>query len=705
MVTPPTSEDLEAQPGQLRRIGAGVGHVVHGLIFEFDGGIRKGCLLDDDCAKMDICDDVACKKRKVKWHSVAADDFIFKVCGYGSKPIQETKMFLCHTVTFTTRLGKTITFEGKKKWKKGDAFPSLKAGKDFEICRLIFSEGCVIGALERPLVASFPQHLVKADETGSLGFHCPEFPREDGIRVHPGGWAETEGLRNFDSLVKVSGKLTREMRSSEELQAALSARPLKLTFMKKVPHKATSTDELQQVKLVEGSASLDTCADAVLNEGNAAPGQSGTTEMQPQPQTAPKKRNRWQRGVDPLRQPIPHHRPVEFTGGLEAMPAAERRPAPDFDPASCGGPYEWNLADIAGPTSSDRVLAWGANARYQLPQPPSSKACDSDVDRFLKSFFETRKGPDGKSLESLLGEPAAGLQLRRLRVLVWFMCFRLDPSQAPYSDGWWRIPWMPMEDTYRKLLRQGGWQRGWHGCKMEALYSIIYHGELFPSSDESKGDRMLAGCPGVYLHRDSLHHKAERRKMKVENYMRWIPMCGDGLFWAAKWEVVYASWGSVKRGKRTDQVIQSAESVELAALWLSVRSASMLPEGTPVQAKWSPEREANPRWNQSRRRTSALMALEDLSRSEPAKGLLALEDWAAAPAVKEQQAPSDLHLWPTLGEADSIDKDAAAAKRLARKCSQSSRTPSSSAGSSPVAGPSVPPDSVPTRRWDRKHSA
>ena len=187
--------------------------------------------------------------------------------------------------------------------------------------------------------------------------------------------------------------------------------------------------------------------------------------------------------------------------------------------------------------------------------------------------------------------------------------------------------------------------------------------------------------------------------------MRWIPMCGDGLFWAAKWEVVYASWGSVKR---TDQVIQSAESVELAALWLSVRSASMLPEGTPVQAKWSPEREANPRLTQSRRRSSALMALEDV-RNEPAPkgGLLALEDWAAAPAPapKEQpSAPSDL-LWPS--EAKSIDKDAAAAKRLARTSrAQSSRTPSSSAGSSPVVGPSGPPDihSVPTRRWDRKPS-
>ena len=148
------------------------------------------------------------------------------------------------------------------------------------------------------------------------------------------------------------------------------------------------------------------------------------------PRTAPKKRNRWQRGVDPLRQPIPHHRPVEFTGGLEAMPAAERKASPGFRPrivrwALRVEPRRYSRAHIR----SDRVLAWGANARYQLPQPPSSKACDSDVDRFLKSFFETRKGPDGKSLESLLGEPAAGLQLRRqLRVLVWFMCVRLGRS-------------------------------------------------------------------------------------------------------------------------------------------------------------------------------------------------------------------------------------------------------------------------------------
>ena len=155
MVTPPTAEDLEAQPGQLRRIGAGVGYVLHGLIFEFENGIRKGCLLDD-CTKMDISDDAACKKRRVKWQSVEADDFIVKVCGYGSKAISGTKMYLCHTLTLTTRLGKTITFEGKRRMKKGQPFCALKADKNFEICRLIFSEGRVIGALERPLLGFFP---------------------------------------------------------------------------------------------------------------------------------------------------------------------------------------------------------------------------------------------------------------------------------------------------------------------------------------------------------------------------------------------------------------------------------------------------------------------------------------------------------------------------------------------------------------------
>ncbi|CAE7579178.1 unnamed protein product [Symbiodinium sp. CCMP2592] len=266
----------------------------------------------------------------------------------------------------------------------------------------------------------------------------------------------------------------------------------------------------------------------------------------------------------------------------KGVPTTERKPAPAFDPQSSGGPSEWNLADHALPASPDRVLIWGAKARSQLPQPPCAPACTLDVERFLQSFFRTRQGPDGTSLTTLLGDP------------------------APQPDGWWRIPWTLLGPSHCELLCQDGWLRGWHGCKMEALYSIVYHGQLLPSTDESKGDRFLAGCPGVYLHRDSLQHK-------VENYMRWIPLCGDGLFWAAKWEVVYAPSGSNKHGKRTDQVIQSAESVELVALWLSVRSENMLPDGTAVQAKWTPAREANPCLTELKRRSSALLQTVDFT--------------------------------------------------------------------------------------------
>ncbi|CAE7840044.1 unnamed protein product [Symbiodinium sp. CCMP2592] len=286
-------------------------------------------------------------------------------------------------------------------------------------------------------------------------------------------------------------------------------------------------------------------------------------------------------------------------------PTTERKPAPAFDPQSSGGPSEWNLADHALPASPDRVLIWGTKARTQLPQPPSAPACTLDVERFLQSFFRTRQGPTGTPLATLLGDP------------------------VPQPDGWWRLPWTPLDPSHCELLCQDGWLRGWHGCKMEALYSIIYHGQLLPSTDESKGDRFLAGCPGVYLHRDSLQHK-------VENYMRWIPLCGDGLFWAAKWEVVYAPSGSNKHGKRTDQVIQSAESVELVALWLSVRSENMLPEGTAVQATWTPAREANPCLTESKRRSSALIQAVDFAALSASSRPLPSSSSRSDPAIDDK---------------------------------------------------------------------
>ena len=190
---------------------------------------------------------------------------------------------------------------------------------------------------------------------------------------------------------------------------------------------------------------------------------------------------------------------------------------------------------------------------------------------------------------------------------------------------------------------------------------------------------------------------------EVENYMRWIPMCGDGLFWAAKWEVFYDSWGSVKRGKRTDQIIQSADSVELKALWLSVQCAATMAEGTPIQALWRPRREANPTLTKAQRRTHGAML-----DWEPQEEVLALCD-VPVPVKEPQEVPQDISHWPSLGEANDIDRSIATAKRLgsitrkqspcARRTASSSpsSTPPSAAMPDPICEEAVP---VP-RRWDK----
>ena len=216
--------------------------------------------------------------------------------------------------------------------------------------------------------------------------------------------------------MRVSGKLTREMRSPEDQLVPIR------------PHR-----QLSGLSWLQALRPWTCVQMPFLNEGRA-PLQASNTEMQPQAKAAPK-RNRWQRGVDPLRQPIPHHRPAE-AAAVEAMPTAERKPAPYFDPGSHGGPYEWNLADVAGPNSPDRVLVWGANARYQLPQPPSSAACTPEVDRFLKKKLLRDTERSRREVPRILARgtcsqaAVTGFGVVQVCMSAW-----IAPSEAPYSDG------------------------------------------------------------------------------------------------------------------------------------------------------------------------------------------------------------------------------------------------------------------------------
>jgi hypothetical protein len=126
----------------------------------------------------------------------------------------------------------------------------------------------------------------------------------------------------------------------------------------------------------------------------------------------------------------------------------------------------------------------------------------------------------------------------------------------------------------------------WHGSHFEALYSTVYHGRLLESNDKDVGHRFLSGAPGVYLHRDSNQHK-------LWCYQRFVPLLGDGVFWAVRWEVRADRPDWVQKSG-TDQWIQPARSVRLAALWVCGRTANDMEAGKRVSRSWDPELEAHP---------------------------------------------------------------------------------------------------------------
>ena len=142
---------------------------------------------------------------QVHWQELHDGYYIVSVSGYGSKPVGEQRLYLAHTLTFVTRLGRVLSFEGKRRQKRGQSFAELKADRGFEICRPILSLGSVIGALQRPLSAKLVRALVK---DGPLGLSCSLFPRTDAIEVEAEGWATQKGLRFGDQLVWLNGKRT-----------------------------------------------------------------------------------------------------------------------------------------------------------------------------------------------------------------------------------------------------------------------------------------------------------------------------------------------------------------------------------------------------------------------------------------------------------------------------------------------------------------
>lgn len=108
-------------------------------------------------------------------------------------------------------------------------------------------------------------------------------------------------------------------------------------------------------------------------------------------------------------------------------------------------------------------------------------------------------------------------------------------------------------------------------------------GSSRPSSDANNGEGFFERAPGIYVH-------GGRTAEKAENYVRYVQLFEDGVFWAAKWEVQVgrSSRVAVSSKYNADPWLQSLASVALVDLWVRACTHSTMQESSEVQEKWDP---------------------------------------------------------------------------------------------------------------------
>jgi hypothetical protein len=93
------------------------------------------------------------------------------------------------------------------------------------------------------------------------------------------------------------------------------------------------------------------------------------------------------------------------------------------------------------------------------------------------------------------------------------------------ANGWWEFPHRrelpPLPPGQTAKL-------GYHGTKMQALYSILYHGRLAASTSGEAGQ--AEGC-GVIGKNEGVYFMSEEKKDKALHYSPWVEIFYDGVAW------------------------------------------------------------------------------------------------------------------------------------------------------------------------------
>ena len=238
---------------------------------------------------------------------------------------------------------------------------------------------------------------------------------------------------------------------------------------------------------------------------------------------------------------------------------------PRYDPRACGIPSDW----------IQNVYSWGAPTK-KLCRHLRVEGARVDIHLFLE-FLRMRRDKNDLPLVNKLKSPE------------WHGdgWFRLEFLRSDETDAWSDsgssdpLPSLRVADSGADSIVQ----RAWHGCKLEGLYSILFHECLCDSVAGT--DRTIRGCSGVYLHSDESYSKAEA-------YSNFVPLFEDGIFWSVVIETSVNRLLKKTAGRRTDQWIQPSHSVAITAIWICGRTYDDMYNNSRTRLRWYPLQEANP---------------------------------------------------------------------------------------------------------------
>ena len=166
------------------------------------------------------------------------------------------------------------------------------------------------------------------------------------------------------------------------------------------------------------------------------------------------------------------------------------------------------------------------------------------------------------------------------------------------GGGYIEYPYKPVKDYPAPKMIQGDagitpprWEEAWHGTSMNCLYSIMYHGYISESVDNTKQEKS-----GVYCHGkdDSVGKKDTRGK--AAHYSTWSQMFANHT-WYSPVIILEVNRGSPRSRSAGDQWVLPFDGCRIKAVRVAAKRSEDLEYNSYFMDPWDGLEEVHPKYH------------------------------------------------------------------------------------------------------------